>query len=214
MSDVTPPRAIVVPGLGWRRLLYATLVLGSTTLGGLGMLAIVSAGGVTVLEVTLLALFVPTFGWITTSFWNAVIGFVLGALGVDPLSLRRGREVPADTPIRSKTALVMPAHNEEPGLVVSGQAAVTASLERTGLGEHFDLHLLSDTTDPGTCPTWLRRRARSQPGARYVTSRRIPTDSTTADAPRTSVGRPATSPSSASGARTTTTSSWCSTRTA
>jgi membrane glycosyltransferase len=137
------------PALGARRALYAALVLGTTSAGALGMLSIVSSGGVTGLEVTILVLFVPTFSWITTSFWNAVIGFLLGMLGRDPLTLRPGAGEPAEEgPLSSRTALVMPAHNERPGMVVSGLAAVAESLERTGHGRHFDLHLLSDTTDP------------------------------------------------------------------
>ena len=120
MTRETDPTRISVPGLAFRRILYASLVLGSTFGGGLGMLAIVSAGGVTGLEVAILLLFVPTFGWITTSFWNAVIGFVLGVTGRDPLTLDRLGTPRDPAPLTTRTALVMPAHNEQPGLVASG----------------------------------------------------------------------------------------------
>ena len=48
----------------------------------------------------------------------------------------------------SRTALVMPVHNEDPARVMSGLAAMLRSLARTGHGDQFDVYLLSDTTDP------------------------------------------------------------------
>jgi membrane glycosyltransferase len=137
-----------------------TLVVGTTALATTMMFGIVGAGGVTGLEVAILLLFVPTFGWITIAFWNAVVGFVLGVLGRDPLSLQRVGEhtthatsADVDTgtgepPLTTRTALVMPAHNERPELVMGGLSAIMHSLEDTGHAEHFDVHLLSDTTDP------------------------------------------------------------------
>ena len=113
------------------------------------MLGIVNASGISAIEIVILVLFVPTFGWISITFWNAAIGFPLQLLRRDPLTLRR--VTPSDTGsalIGSRTALVMPAHNEDPERVMSGLAATLGSLARTGEGESFDTFLLSDTTDP------------------------------------------------------------------
>jgi membrane glycosyltransferase len=114
------------------------------------MAAIVQAGGITVLELAILALFTPTFGWVALAFWNAVAGFVLLAARRDPLSLRRieaGAGRSGTVELHSRTAVVMPAYHEDPDRLVRGLGAVARSLTATGRGDAFDLFLLSDTTD-------------------------------------------------------------------
>jgi membrane glycosyltransferase len=137
-----------VPFPRGRRWLFFGLVAGTTLLAALMMLDIVRAGGVTALEIVILALFLPTFGWISISFWNAVIGFVLQLARRDPNSLQRVRDVVASAePIVSRTALVVPARNEDPARLMDAVAAMARSLEAMGEAAHFDIHLLSDTTD-------------------------------------------------------------------
>ncbi len=110
------------------------------------MLRTVGAGGVTLLEIVILALFAPTFAWIVIPFWTAVLGFGLRLAGLDPLTLRRGSsEAPA--PSRSRTAIVVPVHNESPEAVAARISAMCSSLVATGFAHHFEVHLLSDTTD-------------------------------------------------------------------
>jgi membrane glycosyltransferase len=131
-----------------RRWLFGGLVFG-TTLGGVDMmLDIIGAGGFVGLEIVILTLFTLTFGWISIAFWNAVIGFVLTALRRDPLSLGYAQVTRETGRVTSRTALVMPVHNEDPALVTSSVAAMLRSLDRTGTGDQFDAFLLSDTTDP------------------------------------------------------------------
>ena len=143
------PGSIHLPLGRLRRWLFFGVVAGTTLIGIAMMLDIVWTHGITTLELVILGLFAATFSWIAIAFWNAVIGFVLRALGRDPLSLERAPAAPqGDGPIGSRTALVMPVHNEDPGRVMSGLAAMLCSLGRTGHGDHFDLYLLSDTTDP------------------------------------------------------------------
>ncbi len=146
-----PPnlRGIICPPLPrLRRRLYFGLVAGTTLIGVTMMLDIVRAAGINALEIIVLVLFAVTFGWISLSFWNAVIGFALMVLRRDPLSLGPAMNRNSEEPIRSLTALVMPARNEDPERVMSGLAAMLGSLARTGQGHQFELHLLSDTTDP------------------------------------------------------------------
>jgi membrane glycosyltransferase len=175
------------PFIRARRWLFAALVLGTTASATFEMAGIVGAAGITALEILILTLFVPTFGWITVSFWNAVLGFLLCALGRDPISLERvartdERDDPAATgsapagrgegpasagpPLTTRTALVMPAHNEDPALVLGGLAAILRSLEETGEAHHFDVHLLSDTTDAVLAvreeAAWRRMRTASE----------------------------------------------------
>ena len=140
---------IHVPLLRLRRWLFFGLIAGTTAVGSWMMLGIVHAAGISALEVVILALFVPTFGWISVAFWNSLFGFMLQILRRDPLTLMR--VPPSGTsgrPIRSRTALVMPAHNEDPERVMSGLAATLRSIARTEQDQWFDTFLLSDTTDP------------------------------------------------------------------
>jgi len=142
------PRTIRPP-LAWlRRRLYFGLVAGTTLIGMTMMLNILRDAGINALEIIVLALFTVTFGWISLSFWNAVIGFALMMLRRDPVSLGPAMNKNPEGPIGSRTALVMPARNEDPDRVMNGLSAMLGSLARTGHGHKFDLHLLSDTTDP------------------------------------------------------------------
>ena len=147
-----PPAAIRLPRIRVRRWLYGALVASTTLAGAAMMLDIMRDGGVTLLELVILALFTATFGWIAMPFWNAVIGFALALLGRDPLSLERlsepGEGPPDAAAGSSRTALVMPVHNEDPARVTAGLAAMLRSLDRAGRLDRFDLFLLSDTTDP------------------------------------------------------------------
>jgi membrane glycosyltransferase len=141
-----------IPGRKVRLPLFLGLVL-STAFGGVYLMAeIIRFGGISVLEAVILALFAPTFGWITIAFWSALIGFGLQVSRRHPQTLARmaSAAIPGHptTPLRSRTAVVMPVHNEDPDRVLSGLAAMAHGLDRTGEGDAFDLFLLSDTTDP------------------------------------------------------------------
>src|SRR5690606_7680262 len=75
-------------------------------------------------------------------------GFILQMLCIDPLTLRSTRKLIADTsPVRTRTAVVMPVYNEDTHRVIAGFEATLRSLEQTGEIAHFDFFLLSDTTN-------------------------------------------------------------------
>ena len=113
------------------------------------MLGIVGAAGISLLEIVILALFLPTFSWISISFWNALLGFGLQLSRRDPLTLAvLDRAHPGGASIRSRIALVMPVHNEDPSRVMSALGATLGSLGRTGQDRWFHTFLLSDTNDP------------------------------------------------------------------
>ena len=182
------PNAFRTPFARTRRWLFFGAVT-ATTLGGTAMmLDIVSYAGLTVLEIVILMLFAPTFTWITIAFWNGLVGFILQALGRDPLSLgpnppvhgRTGDVWEGAEPIASRTALVMPAYNEDPERVVGGLGAMIRSLESTGQDDQFDVYLLSDTTDPAVAQeeeiAWTALRARiDRPEGLYYRRRPVNT---------------------------------------
>jgi membrane glycosyltransferase len=144
------------PAMGLRRALFFGLVAGTAIPGAVMMTLVLQAGGMGPFQWVILLLFVVTFAWIAVSFWTAVAGFVLRALGLDPLSLRRLR----DHAVRSEStrlpsgraAIVVPIYNEDPARVVNGVEATCRSVLATGEGAAFELFLLSDSNDPTVIP--------------------------------------------------------------
>lgn len=111
-------------------------------------------------QLAMLVLFALTFTWIALAFWGALCGFVICALHLDPLSLRRlNRELPSARLLVSRTAIVMPIYAEPPiptfaGLEATCHSLLSHELDKTGKGEaanplseHFDVFILSDTQD-------------------------------------------------------------------
>ena len=48
----------------------------------------------------------------------------------------------------SRTVVVMPIYNESSARIFAAVAAIRESVEATGLGDHFDYFIVSDTTNP------------------------------------------------------------------
>lgn len=148
-----------MPGLRLRRAFFWGLVLATAGGGSALMLDTVSAGGVTALELLILALFAPTFAWIAIPFWTAVVGFALVALRRHPVTLASARGAgggddsmapsTAEGPLPvAGTALVMPIFHEDPDDVLRRLDGVARTLASTGRSAAFHLHILSDTRDP------------------------------------------------------------------
>ncbi|MFT4197521.1 MAG: glucans biosynthesis glucosyltransferase MdoH [Pseudoxanthomonas sp.] len=128
----------------WRR----AYILGGT--GGLTALAtwqmsrVLASGGISVLEVVLLVLFVFLFAWIALSFFSSLAGFVLI---VTHRRRRLGLRPDAPLPAPSvRTALLMPTYNEDPHRLMAGLQAIYESVRATGQLAVFDFFVLSDTT--------------------------------------------------------------------
>lgn len=133
-----------------RRILFFGLV-SSTILALVSALTYVfAADGLRGIEIAMIAVFALNTPWMVIGFWNAVIGFSLLHFKRDWLRSVTGLSGLEDetSAIGSRTAIVMPVHNESPDLVVGNLKAVTDSLDATGLSDTFDVFLLSDTTDP------------------------------------------------------------------
>jgi membrane glycosyltransferase len=76
-----------------------------------------------------------------TTFWLA-----WGAMqSVEGLLSARAAPTLLTTPITTRTAILMPVYNEEPGAVFARVAAMDDAITRLGLAEHFDFAILSDT---------------------------------------------------------------------
>ena len=143
-----PADAIRIPGKSLRRYIYVILSLLTAVSGVYIMFDILSANQLNTLEAIILVLFGISFSWLSLAFWSGVFGFVLQMLRIDPLSLKSTKGlVPDNTPITTRTAVVMPVYNEDTHRVIAGFEATLRSLESTGEIANFDFFLLSDTTN-------------------------------------------------------------------
>ena len=147
---------------------------GAALLSGIAineMRLVLDLGGLTILELVVLALFALNTIWISLSVPIAIAGFVR-------LLFRRSRKADA-APLTSRTALLMPLYNEEPARAAAALEAMSRELVAARESGHFDLFILSDTTDgdvalaeeEAVCtlrrrlgegpPVYYRRRARN-----------------------------------------------------
>jgi membrane glycosyltransferase len=123
----------------WRRV---AVIGGSLALAAYAieeMWRALAVGHLTVLTVAVLALFAVNFTWISFPLATSVVGFLR-------VVARRGGAVAADRPLSTRTALLMPTHNEDPSRVAAALEAMARDLVTEGEGRAFDLFLLSDST--------------------------------------------------------------------
>lgn len=133
--------------LGRRRLFFFSAIFGLTSLATWFMADLLWHGGISVLEGTLLALFVVLFAHIAAGFCTALVGFYVINRGGDSSRITatlRGDEAP----VLAKTAIVMPAFNEDVSRVFEGLRVVFRSVQETKQLEHFDFFVLSDSNQP------------------------------------------------------------------
>ncbi len=115
--------------------------LALTGYGGWQMVETVSvSGSPTGLQLVLVVLFCLTFSWITLAFTSALLGFAV--------LLRRPREAAVPAALTTRTAILMPVYNEATARTFAGVEAMREAVEATGLGQHFDWFVLSDSTQP------------------------------------------------------------------
>src|SRR5438876_8230937 len=127
----------------------ACIFAGTAAMTGAGcyeMYEVLQVGGVTMLEWTVLFLFVPLFAWIAFSFMSALAGFaVLLFRTRDPLGIDPDAALPS---IGSKSAMLLPTYNEDPYRIMARLRAMYESVGQSGYGSKFDWFVLSDTTSP------------------------------------------------------------------
>ena len=135
-----------------------------TGYGTYEMYQVVSVSRTTILQWMLVALFTINFSWIAVAFTSAVLGFF--AL------LRHPRAAAAlPTSLVHRTAIVMPVYNEQTSRTYAALEAIYESVQATGLGDHFDYFILSDTTNPDAWVAeeraFIALRERLGPDARF-----------------------------------------------
>ncbi len=135
-----------------------------TAYGMYEMYQVVSVSRTTVLQWVLVGLFTVNFSWIAVAFTSALLGFLT--------LLRQPRQAPAmPASLQHRTAIVMPVYNEQTSRTYAALEAIYESVQATGLGDHFDFFILSDTTNPDAWiaeeRAYLALRERLGPNARF-----------------------------------------------
>ena len=121
-----------------------TILLGAAVIaalvGGL-MLTVLSQDGLTWLEGVMVALSTLLAAWVGLGFMTGGAGFAL--------SLRQAADAPpaARQDIDTRTAILLPTYNEDPGLIFSAVQAIAEDLRRRGAADDYAIFVLSDTRD-------------------------------------------------------------------
>jgi len=145
----TPRQPVVSSPMPRRRALV--LILNIATIGLLiGLMGyLLASGGWTPVKIAMMAAYAVTLPWLSIGFWNAVIGFALLRFSSDPVAVVSPNLVGHDenAPITARTAIVMAIRNEDPEQSFYRLKAMFADLDRAGLIDKFDFHVLSDTNN-------------------------------------------------------------------
>jgi len=134
------------PG-GRRRFVFWVLVGGSTVTNCTLLAYTLGANGFTWSEALLLTLFVPLFAFLSVAFWTATVGVAVLVFSGRRFRLDRSAPAQWNCP-KTRTAVIMPIHNEEVARVFAGLKTIYESVERTGCLAAFDFFVLSDATEP------------------------------------------------------------------
>jgi membrane glycosyltransferase len=100
---------------------------------------VIGQGNATALQYVLLFLFGLTFIWIAFAAANALLGFII--------TKTSSERSPRGLALTTRTAVAMPIHNENTKPVFSSIARMADDLVQSAEASHFDLFVLSDTTE-------------------------------------------------------------------
>jgi membrane glycosyltransferase len=134
----------------WRPVAFFAAV--ALTIAGLVWLAVIalSPGGFGIVDFVLVVLFAITLPWYVIGFWNASIGLAIMRFARDPVAAVTpvaGR-VRGDEPITSSTAILLCIRNEPPERAARLLGPMLEGLAARGVGAHFHVYVLSDTSLP------------------------------------------------------------------
>lgn len=137
LRDTGPPSD---PGLGRNR---ALLILGALVFGlldGAGLLNVLTRDhDLTAWEAAAILLSSLLGAWLAFGFIGAAAGFLTAFAG------KRPRAIAGRSPSGSRTAILLPVYNEDPGLVLSAIQAMAEEVRDAGLAACCDFFILSDT---------------------------------------------------------------------
>jgi membrane glycosyltransferase len=133
-----------------RRVLFSVLVAVTTVVAlGLAVVAL-SPGGLSAVDLLLLALYAIALPWLVIGFSISVIGFCVLQFARDPLAaiFPAAAGIRGDEPITAMTAILICIRNEAPERVIRNLSPLLTGLAAAGVGGRFHVFVLSDTGDP------------------------------------------------------------------
>ena len=125
----------------WRRTLLLSATGASTAAAAAVMAGLLAPKGYSPADWLMLGLFVVLFAWVAFAFVSATAGFLLA------LRARAVSPIDPQPIVFTRTALLMPTYNEDPGRILSGAQAIYEELDALGVAELYDIYVLSDTRD-------------------------------------------------------------------
>ena len=126
-----------------RRLLVVLLALLPASMAAHEMRRSIGLDGISLWEGVYLALFIPLFAWIAFGFATSLIGFLLLTMGRDAGG--RPHRARFATPLRGRTAVLLPVCNEDFTGVLGRLSIMERSLAQVMGGERFEFFILSDS---------------------------------------------------------------------
>jgi membrane glycosyltransferase len=133
-----------------RRVLFSAMVA-ATTIFALGLAGVaLSPGGLSAVDLLLLALYAVALPWLVIGFSISVIGFCVLQFARDPLAaiFPGAARIRCDEPVTATTAILICIRNEAPERVIRNLTPLLAGLAAAGVGDRFRVFVLSDTGDP------------------------------------------------------------------
>lgn len=137
-----PPRPLNIDQWA-RRILVVLLALLPASMAAHEMRRSIGLDGISAWEGVYLALFIPLFAWIAFGFATSLIGFLILTMGKGA-GVRRHR-VQFATPLKGRTAVLLPVCNEDFQEVLGRLSVMERSLTRVMGGERFEFFILSDS---------------------------------------------------------------------
>src|SRR5688572_11392375 len=116
--------------LNRRRFLFFSTIFAFTSVATWFMADLLWRGGLTGVEIALLALFVILFAHVAAGFCTALVGFYVINRGGDSSRITNTLQMGEDAPMAS-TAIVMPVFHEDVSRVFEGLRVVFRSVQET-----------------------------------------------------------------------------------
>ncbi len=146
----------------------------STLLATLKWITVIPNDSYVYTKALMISLFSLTFGWISLFFLSSLFGFFEQMRRKKIIGLKWAND---DILLAGKTAVLMPIYNEDPVKVYANLLAMVQELEQTEQSEHFDIFVLSDTTNPKIWvkeeKIWLETQRRLPQNIRLYYRRRV-----------------------------------------
>ncbi|MDR3074270.1 MAG: glucans biosynthesis glucosyltransferase MdoH, partial [Deltaproteobacteria bacterium] len=142
-----------IPAGNKRRGILLLLIILPSLLASSVMYTLLPTKSGIVLNCIITVLFTVLFGWISVGFWSALTGLFIMLRQGDRFSVTAGLPDSLELPEDFRTAILFPVYNEDARMVMEGIRTVYLSLKQAGIERHFDVFILSDSTDP---ESWIR----------------------------------------------------------